>query len=61
MVNSIIREAVSHGGDAGDSYSTNGRNLNNAIMNYLKVRNLDNQYTADITFLVTMISSKSKH
>lgn len=49
LVNSIIREAVSHGGDSGGSYSTNGENLNNAIMDYLKARNLDNQYTTDAT------------
>lgn len=50
LVNSIICEAISHGGDLGGSYSTNGENLNDAIMAYLKVRNLDNQYTTDATF-----------
>ena len=45
LVNSIIREAISHGGDLGGSYSTNGENLNNVIMAYLRARNLDNQYT----------------
>lgn len=49
LVNSIIREAIRHGGDAGGSYFTNGQNLNNTIMDYLKVRDLDNQYTTDAT------------
>ena len=49
LVNSIIREAISHGGDLGGSYSTNGENLNNVIMAYLRARNLDNQYTTDAT------------
>lgn len=49
LVNFIIWEAVSHGGDSGGSYSTNGEKLNKAIMEYLKVRGLDNQYTTDAT------------
>lgn len=48
-VNSIIDQAIIHGGDLGGSYDSNGIDLNEAIMEYLKIRHLDKQYTTDAT------------
>lgn len=49
MVNRIIDEAVIHGGDCNDPTFSNGENLNNAIMEWLRSRKLDKKYTTTAT------------
>lgn len=49
LINSIIGEAISHGGDSGGSYCTNGKRLNDAIIEWLNNRGLADRYTTDAT------------
>ena len=45
FINSIIEEAISHGGDRGGAYFSNALNLNEEIVEWLKLRGIDNIYT----------------
>lgn len=45
LINEIISQAVSHGGDAGGAYCTNAEFLNEAIIDWLNMRGLDDKYT----------------
>lgn len=49
LVNKIISAAVMHGGDSGGAYFVNGEQLNDAIMAWLRNRNLTDRYTTDAT------------
>ena len=50
LVNQMIEEAVMHGGDSGGAYFTNGKKLNDAVLEWLKTRNLSEYYTTDAAF-----------
>lgn len=43
LINSIIEEAVIHGGDPGGPYFSNYDALKKAIMNWLDFKNINNQ------------------
>lgn len=45
FINSIIQEAIYHGGDMGGAYFSNARDLNEVIIDWLKLRGIDDKYT----------------
>ncbi len=45
LVNLIIEDAANHGGDGGGPYCSNAEFLNESIMDWLKFRGIDIQYT----------------
>ena len=45
LVNMIIIAAVNHGGDGGGAYFNDAEFLNESIMDWLKFRGIDTQYT----------------
>ena len=47
LINRVITEAVCHGGDPGGAYCCNASELNSAILEWLKMRGIDNKYTTN--------------
>lgn len=45
FINSIIQEAIYHGGDMGGAYFSNAQDLNEVIVDWLKLRGIDDTYT----------------
>ena len=50
LINTIIREAISHGGDAGGSYNSNKKKLTAAIEAWLNEKYLQGMYTVRPTY-----------
>lgn len=44
LINSIIHEAIYHGGDMGGAYFSNARDLNEVVIDWLKLRGIDDKY-----------------
>ena len=45
IINKIIREAVIHGADVGGSYDQNEKKLCDAIVSWIEIKGLSEQYT----------------
>ena len=44
IINKIIREAIIHGSDSGGSYEQNEEELTDAVIEWLKLKNLADRY-----------------